>query len=358
MERVRAGIGSRLPEGRSEGGCVSHQKSCDPYRGRARIGDDEPAHPHPRRHRRARLAAPDRRARPAGPRGAGRRAALRAGRHRRGRPPRPGAAGRARRRRHGHDARRLARHRARLRHHRPRRPPLRRRRPGRRRRRGRPGVLAGVRRRPADRGRHAVRRPARWPGPRRRRGEVADAAAQWLRIAALGAPGLLLAAAGNGWMRGVQDTRRPLCFVLGANLLSAVLCPLLVYPAGLGLVGSAVANVVAQTLAGVLFAGALVARAGAAATPPRRDRAQQLRARPRPADPRRARSRPASCPRPRSRPASAPPPSAAHQIALQLWFFTALVLDARGHRRAVAGRRRARRRRRGRRAARWPAGSR
>src|SRR5690349_23902399 len=31
--------------------------------------------------------------------------------------------------------------------------------------------------------------------------ETAEAAAGWLRIAAFGAPGLLLAAAGNGWMR-------------------------------------------------------------------------------------------------------------------------------------------------------------
>src|SRR3954469_853667 len=37
--------------------------------------------------------------------------------------------------------------------------------------------------------------------------QVAGAAAGWLRIAALGAPGLMLAAAGNGWLRGVQDTR-------------------------------------------------------------------------------------------------------------------------------------------------------
>src|SRR5688572_15142365 len=88
---------------------------------------------------------------------------------------------------------------------------------------------------------------------------TAEAAATWLRVAALGAPGLLLAAAGNGWMRGVQDTRRPPIFVLGANVLSAVLCPILVYPAGLGLTGSAVANVVAQTVAGGFFARALVA---------------------------------------------------------------------------------------------------
>ncbi|GIJ45875.1 MATE family efflux transporter [Virgisporangium aliadipatigenens] len=86
---------------------------------------------------------------------------------------------------------------------------------------------------------------------------VAEAAADWLRVASLGVPGLLLATVGNGWMRGVQDTRRPLFFVLGACGLSALLCPLLVYPFGLGLVGSAVANAVAQTVSGVLFARAL-----------------------------------------------------------------------------------------------------
>lgn len=96
--------------------------------------------------------------------------------------------------------------------------------------------------------------------------EVADAATTWLRVAALGAPGLLLATAGNGWMRGVQDMRRPLYYVLSASLLSAVLCPLLVYPAGLGLVGSAIANAVAQTLSGLLFLRALM-REGAPLRP-------------------------------------------------------------------------------------------
>ncbi|MEV4140016.1 MATE family efflux transporter [Dactylosporangium sp. NPDC049742] len=89
-------------------------------------------------------------------------------------------------------------------------------------------------------------------------GPVADGAADWLRIAALGAPGLLLGTAGNGWMRGVQDTRRPLYYVLGANALSAVLCPLLVHPLGFGLAGSAIANVVAQTAGGLLFVRALL----------------------------------------------------------------------------------------------------
>ncbi len=89
-------------------------------------------------------------------------------------------------------------------------------------------------------------------------GDVAHGAVSWLRIAALGAPGLLLATAGNGWMRGVQDTRRPLRYVLGANILSAALCPILVYPLGLGLVGSAIANATAQTLVGGLFVVALI----------------------------------------------------------------------------------------------------
>ncbi len=89
--------------------------------------------------------------------------------------------------------------------------------------------------------------------------DVAHAAEQWLRIAVLGAPGLMLAAAGNGWMRGVQDTRRPAYYVLGANVLSAAACPVLVYPLGLGLTGSATANAIAQTITGGLFVRALVA---------------------------------------------------------------------------------------------------
>lgn len=87
---------------------------------------------------------------------------------------------------------------------------------------------------------------------------VATAATHWLRIAVCGAPMLLLATAGNGWMRGVQDTKRPLAYVVGANLLSAALCPLLVYRAHLGLSGSAIANVCAQSVTGLLFARALV----------------------------------------------------------------------------------------------------
>ncbi|SCF29769.1 MATE family efflux transporter [Micromonospora chokoriensis] len=157
-------------------------------------------------------------------------------------------------------------------------------------------------------------------------GDVADAAEHWLRIAALGAPGLLLAAAGNGWLRGVQDTRRPLYFVLGPNLLSALLCPLLVYPGGLGLVGSAVANVVAQTLCGALFAAALVTERVSLRPRPHVIRQQLVLSRDLLIRGLAFQASFLSATAVAARFGAAA--VGAHQIALQLWFFTALVLDA------------------------------
>ncbi len=90
-------------------------------------------------------------------------------------------------------------------------------------------------------------------------GPVAEAAASWLRIALFGAPMVLVTLAGHGWMRGVQDTVRPLRYVLAGNGVSLVLCPVLVYPAGWGLEGSAVANVAGQAVAAALFLRALAA---------------------------------------------------------------------------------------------------
>ena len=93
-------------------------------------------------------------------------------------------------------------------------------------------------------------------------GEIAEAALPWVRIASLAVPAILIAAAGNGWMRGVQDTVRPLRYVVVGFALSAVLCPVLVYgllgAPDLGLAGSAIANVIGQWLAAALFVRALV----------------------------------------------------------------------------------------------------
>jgi putative MATE family efflux protein len=88
-------------------------------------------------------------------------------------------------------------------------------------------------------------------------GATQHAAESWFRIAVLGMPGVLLVLAGNGWMRGVQETRQPVRIVLVANALSAAASPVLVYGLHLGLNGSAIANVAAQAVGGGLFLRAL-----------------------------------------------------------------------------------------------------
>jgi len=157
-------------------------------------------------------------------------------------------------------------------------------------------------------------------------GPVADAATTWLRIAVCGLPMLLVALAGNGWLRGVAELRRPMGFVIAGSVLSLVLNPLLVYSAGMGLSGSAVANVCGQTVTAALFLAAL-RREGAPLRPqPRavlaqltvgRDlllRAAVLQGSFAVAAAVVARAGTAEL--------------GAHQIALQLWMFLALVLDA------------------------------
>lgn len=95
-------------------------------------------------------------------------------------------------------------------------------------------------------------------------GDIAAAALPWLRIAILGAPAILVSLAGNGWLRGVQDTVRPLRYVSAGFGLSALLCPMLVYGwlelPRLELAGSALANLVGQWLAALLFGRALWAQ--------------------------------------------------------------------------------------------------
>ena len=92
--------------------------------------------------------------------------------------------------------------------------------------------------------------------------DIADRALSWLRIGLFGTPLILVSMAGNGWMRGVQNTIRPFRYVLCGLAVSAVLCPLLVHGL-LGaprweLEGSAVANLIGQAVAGTLFCSALV----------------------------------------------------------------------------------------------------
>lgn len=80
---------------------------------------------------------------------------------------------------------------------------------------------------------------------------IASETARWLRISAIAIPLTLIIMAGNGWMRGVQDTRRPLYFVLAGLLPGAAAIVVLV--GRFGLIGSAIANVLGMGITSTLF---------------------------------------------------------------------------------------------------------
>jgi putative MATE family efflux protein len=90
------------------------------------------------------------------------------------------------------------------------------------------------------------------------RGEVAEMATHYLRIASLGAPMALVALAGQGWLRGMSDLRTPLVIVVVANAANVVLELLFVYGFDWGLNGSAWGTVLAQLGMGAAFAVVLL----------------------------------------------------------------------------------------------------
>jgi putative MATE family efflux protein len=160
-------------------------------------------------------------------------------------------------------------------------------------------------------------------------GGATPAAAQgleWIRIAALGAPFVLITAAAQGWMRGFQNTRTPLYVIGVANVASICLSAFLVFGLDLGIRGSAIANVVAQAASGCVFLVLLVRRGAPLAPSWLRIRRQLVTARDLGlrtvaffvaftiAASVAARTGDAAL--------------AAHQIGAQIWFFTALFLDA------------------------------
>lgn len=157
-------------------------------------------------------------------------------------------------------------------------------------------------------------------------GPTQQAAESWFRIAVVGMPGVLLVLAGNGWMRGVQRTRDPVRIVLIANALSAVASPVLVYPLGLGLIGSALANVTAQCVGGVLFLRAVRDAAGTLRPDWALMRAQLLIGRDLVLRSAAFQAAFLSAAAVAARIGTAQ--IAAHQIGLQLWEFTALLLDS------------------------------
>jgi putative MATE family efflux protein len=154
-----------------------------------------------------------------------------------------------------------------------------------------------------------------------------DQGLEWMRVAALGSPFVLLTAAAQGWMRGFQDTTTPLIVLAAANAFSIGLSALLVFGAGLGIRGSAIANVTAQVVSGLVLVAMLLRRHPPSLRPawdairPQLSTARDLLVRTgaffvaftvaaavaaRMGDPQ----------------------LGAHQIGMQLWIFAALFLDA------------------------------
>jgi putative MATE family efflux protein len=152
----------------------------------------------------------------------------------------------------------------------------------------------------------------------------------YLRLSALGAPAVLVALAGVGYLRGRQDTAGPLRIALVANVVNLVGEVVLIYGLGMGLAASALTTVVAQTGAAVVFAGLILDDARIAGVSLRPDvvalrgllvvgrdlfvRTGSLQA------------ALALSTAVASRLGTAQ--VAAHQVALQLWLFLAMVLDA------------------------------
>ncbi|MEM9465702.1 MAG: MATE family efflux transporter [Actinomycetota bacterium] len=77
-------------------------------------------------------------------------------------------------------------------------------------------------------------------------GEIATNAEVYLRISLFGLPGMLVALAGVGYLRGLQDTRRPLYVAGGTALLNLVIEVVLVYGFDQGIGASALSTVIAQ----------------------------------------------------------------------------------------------------------------
>jgi putative MATE family efflux protein len=87
---------------------------------------------------------------------------------------------------------------------------------------------------------------------------VASAATSYLRVAAFSLPSILLLLAGTGVLRGLQDTRTPLVVAVGANLANIGLNLAFVRGLRLGIAGSALGTLVAQTVAAVVVAAIVV----------------------------------------------------------------------------------------------------
>ena len=104
-------------------------------------------------------------------------------------------------------------------------------------------------------------------------GQTAALAERYLRISALGLVPALVALAGQGYLRGIDDLRTPLVIVVASQACNVVLELWFVYGLDLGLDGSALGTVLAQAGMGAAFAWLLLRTGEPDAGPASGDRA-------------------------------------------------------------------------------------
>ncbi len=163
-------------------------------------------------------------------------------------------------------------------------------------------------------------------------GAVRSEALVYLRISLLGVPAMLLVFAGTGYLRGLQNTRTPLYVAIGTAAVNLVLELVLIYGLDFGIGASAVSTVFAQWIAAVLYVVwvARAVRAHDVPLGPDAARLSRLAAVSRDLFVRTVALRGAFVATVAIAARIGSPELAAHQIAFELFAFTAMALDAIG----------------------------
>ncbi|MCQ3814970.1 MAG: MATE family efflux transporter [Acidimicrobiia bacterium] len=84
-------------------------------------------------------------------------------------------------------------------------------------------------------------------------GDVGGHAEVYFRISLLGVPAMLITLAGVGYLRGLQDTKRPLYVALGTAILNLVIELVLIFGFNQGIGASALSTVIAQWIGAAVF---------------------------------------------------------------------------------------------------------
>jgi putative MATE family efflux protein len=159
---------------------------------------------------------------------------------------------------------------------------------------------------------------------------TATHALTYLRVSLAGLPAMLVVLAATGVLRGLQDTRTPLVVAAAGAAANVGLNLLLVYGVGLGIAGSALGTVLAQTGMAAAFVVVVVRGARAHHAPLRPD-LPGIRAAATAGVPlivRTATLRAALLMATYVATAAGTVAIAAHQVAFTIWMFLALALDA------------------------------